>query len=92
MADHHSEFASRGYNVLGAVEFSKARYPEAKDFFGRAIALNGNWHSRLNLSAVQVAQRDFAAADQSLRQYLAYAPDSPRAMLMYYEAKLAPAG
>lgn len=89
MADNNKDFIGRGFNFLGEIEFQKNNFGAAKDFYKRAIDANGNWAAKLNLAVLHLQLKELPEAEKLLLQYLAYTPDSPNAMLMLYETKLA---
>lgn len=88
LEENNREYTARGFVFLGLLEFDRQNFPEAKDFFGRAIALNGNWNARLHLAAVHVQLYELAAAEKLLAEYLRRSPDHPTALLLLYEAKM----
>ncbi len=87
-ADNNKDFVGRGFNFLGDIESQKKNLTEAKDFYQRAIAVNGNWGAKLNLAVAHLDLKEYADAEKLLTEYLKYTPDSPNAMLMLYETKL----
>ncbi len=89
MADNNRDFIGRGFNFLGEIEFQKKNFGASKDFFQRAIAVNGNWAAKLNLAILYLELKELPEAEKLLLEYLDHAPDSPNAMLMLYETKLA---
>jgi len=88
MAEKNKEFASRGYNNLGLVEFHRTNYAAAKDYYQRAISLNGSWHARFNMATTHLLQKEFEPAEKLLKEYLVHSPDHPDALLMLYETRI----
>ena len=88
MADKNQDFVGRGFNFLGDIESQKKNLEAAKDFYRRAIAVNGNWAAKLNLAVAHLDLKEYREAEKLLVEYLNYTPDSPNAMLMLYETKL----
>ena len=88
MADNNKDFVGRGFNFLGDIESEKKNLASAKEFYQRAIAINGNWGAKLNLAVAHLDLKEYAEAEKLLVEYLNFIPDSPNAILMLYETKL----
>lgn len=88
LEEGNREYTARGFVYLGLLETDRKNFPEAKDFFGRAIALNGNWNARLNLASIHVELYEFEPAEKLLEVYLRRSPDHPSALLLLYESKM----
>lgn len=88
MASNSQEHVARGFNHLGLIEVERRNFTAAKDFFERAIKINGNWQAKLNLATTHVELNELPQAEKLLNEYLAYAPDSSEALTMLYETKL----
>jgi tetratricopeptide (TPR) repeat protein len=88
LEEGNREYTARGFVFLGLLEYDRKNFVEAKDFFGRAIAINGNWNARLNLAIIHVELYELEAAEKLLDQYLQRSPDHPSALMLLYEAKM----
>ena len=88
MASNSQDHVGRGFNHLGLIEFDKRNYPAAKDFFERAIGINGNRLASLNLATVHVQLNELKAAEQLLNRHLVHSPDSQDALGMLYETRM----
>lgn len=88
LAENNKEFASRGFNGLGAVEYGLKNYQQAKEYFRRSNELHGNWGAKLNLAAAHVCLYELEEGEKLLNQYLLYWPDNEVALSMLFEAKM----
>jgi tetratricopeptide (TPR) repeat protein len=88
LEERNREYTARGFVFLGLLEYGRKNFVEAKDFFGRAVALNGNWNARLNLAAIHVELYELEDAKKLLEQYLRRSPDHPSALMLLYEARM----
>ena len=88
MVEKSQDHVGRGFNHLGLIEYDKRNYPAAKDFYERAIKINGNWQAKLNLATIHVQLYELPQAEKLLNEYLAYTPDSADALSMFYEMKM----